>query len=64
MDGNLANALQYLNRSQTLRKIAEELQELFDLKSSRILIEVAEDYERRAAELTGGFRPKSRPHAA
>jgi division protein CdvB (Snf7/Vps24/ESCRT-III family) len=65
MDDALKQALQYLNHAKTLREIAKEMEEEFDLlQSSQALIEVAEDYEQRAAELTGGFTPKNYPHAA
>jgi hypothetical protein len=51
MDDALKQALQYLNHAKILREIAKEMEEEFDLKSSQDLIEIAEDYEQRAAEL-------------
>lgn len=51
MDGDPTKALNYLHHAQALRKIARELP---DKKASESLMEMADDYEQRAAKLTTG----------
>jgi hypothetical protein len=51
MDGDPTTALNYLHQAQALRKIAREL---LDQRTSESLMEIADDYEQRAAKLTTG----------